>query len=87
MKITQEAPDITVGQMAAFVAHALSNGCELDTPVAIKRARSSTVTEMSIEVMLPGFKSTAEAASIVDHLRAGSGARKPGPVEQEEGPK
>lgn len=73
MKITQDMKGGTVGALATFLAHALANGVPLDAPIAMARNRGSDITELTIEVELPGFESAASAAG--ELAGTSSGAR------------
>lgn len=55
MKISHKANGATLGELAVFVQHALRVGGDLSAPVTMTRARSSEVTEMSVDVDLPQY--------------------------------
>lgn len=75
MKITQDMQGGTVGQLATFIAHALANGVDLDSPIAMKRDRGSTITELTIELALPGFADAASAAGELNGTASGARTR------------
>lgn len=74
MKITQDMKGGTVGALATFIAHALSTGVPLDSPIGMRRDRGSDIVELSIEIALPGFEN-AQAA--VGELTGTSGGTRP----------
>lgn len=61
MRVTAATENVTVGELATFVLHALRSGASLDTPVQTSRSRASVVVEMSIDIA-PQRPSTPAAA-------------------------
>lgn len=86
MKISQAMKGGTVGALATFIAHALNNGVPLDAPIAMARNRGSDITELTIEMNLPGFDGAPAAAdelarAIAGTQRAPRTRRTPAPAE------
>lgn len=72
MKITHEMQGGTVGSLAAFLAHALSTGVALDSPIDMHRGRASDIVDITIEIVLPGFETPQGAAGELKGVAGGT---------------
>lgn len=67
MDMTEHVSSTTVGKLAAFVMQVLEAGASLDTPVEMRKGRTSKVTAItvSLQVAMP-FDSSAAAVVALD---------------------